>query len=82
MKFDYYTYHITGHLLSPLINGDYSGLEDQDEADLGAWVDSLPATGHFDVNSEKGDFRECDITGLHSDCFEVRLYFQTQEATQ
>ena len=80
MKFDYYTYHISGHFLSPLINGDLSGLDTQEEADLGAWVDSLPVTGHFDVISEEGNFRECDITGLHADCYEVRLYFQTQEA--
>ena len=82
MKFDYYTYHISGNFLSPLINGDYSGLNDQDEADLGAWVDSLPVTGHFDVSDEEGNFRECDITGMHSDCYEVRLYFQTEEVTQ
>lgn len=81
MEFDHYTYHISGHLLSPLINGDHSGLDDQEEADLDAWIDALPVAGHFGVVDEEGNFRECDITGLHSDCFEVHLYFQTQENT-
>ena len=82
MKFDHYTYHISGHFLSPLINNDHTGLEDQDEAELDAWVDALPVTGHFDFMEDEGSFRVCDITGLHSDCFEVRLYFQTEETTQ
>jgi hypothetical protein len=82
MKFDYYTYHLSGHFISALVNGDRTGLEDQDESDLDAWIDSLPVSGHFEIIDEEGNFRECDITGLHSDCFEVRLYFQTEEATQ
>jgi len=82
MQFDHYTYHLAGHYLPALINGDYSGLSDQEEAELNAWIDALPVTGHFDVISEESDFKQCEICELHADCYEVRLYFQPQEATQ
>jgi len=82
MIFDYYTYHLAGHYLPALINGDYSGMDDQESEQLDRWTDSLPVRGHFDVISEESDFRLCDICELHADCYEVRLYFQTQEATQ
>ena len=82
MKFDYYAYHLASHYLPALINGDYTGLTDWEEAELKAWVDSLPVSGHFEVISEESDFKQCDICELHADCYEVRLYFQTQEATQ
>ena len=82
MKFDHYTYHLASHYLPALINGDYTGLTDWEEAELNAWVDSLPVSGNFDVISEESDFKKCDISELHADCYEVRLYFQPQEATQ
>ena len=82
MKFDYYTYHISEHYLPALINGDYSGLTDQEEAELNAWIDSLPVTGHFDVIDGEGGFHLCDICNLHAHTYQIRLYFQTQEATQ
>jgi len=82
MKFDYYAFFVSEHYLSALINGDYSGLSDQEEAELNAWIDSLPVSGHFDVISEESDFKQCDISELHADCYEVRLYFQPQEVTQ
>jgi hypothetical protein len=80
MKFDYYTYHLAGHYLPALINGDYSGLTDQEEKELTAFIDSLPVTGHFDIVSEESYFKRCKICELHANCYEVRLYFQ--EATQ
>jgi hypothetical protein len=82
MQLDHYTYHLAGHYLPALINGDFTGLSDQEEAELNTWIDSLSVSGHFDVISEESDFRLCDICELHADCYEVRLYFQTQEATQ
>ena len=82
MEFNYYIYDLASHYLPALINGDYTGLTDWEEAELNAWVDSLPVSGHFDVISEESDFKQCDICELHADCYEVRLYFQTQEATQ
>jgi len=82
MNFDYYTYHIGEHYLSALINGDYSGLTDQEEKELTAFIDSLPVSGHFDYLYESADIRECEISGLLNNTIDVRLYFQPKEATQ
>jgi hypothetical protein len=82
MKFDYYTYHISEHYLPALINGDYSGLTDQEEAELNTWIDSLPVSGHFDYLYRSEDIRECEISGLLNNTIDVRLYFQPQEATE
>jgi hypothetical protein len=83
MKFDYYTFNIGSHYLSAIINGDYSGLNDQDEADLDRFMDTLPVkNGHFDLINYDGEtfFSECDVSGLFDDCIEARLYFPIDEA--
>jgi hypothetical protein len=84
MKFDYYTYHISEHLLPALINGDYSGLDElsNDEQYLTHFIDTLPVSGHFDIVEGTENFIRCEVTDLHANCYEVRLYFQPQEATQ
>jgi hypothetical protein len=83
MKFDYYTFNIGSHYLSAIINGDYSGLSDQDETDLNRFMDTLPVkNGHFDLIDYDGEtfFSECDVSGLFSECYEARLYFPIDEA--
>jgi len=84
MKFDYYTFNISGHFACPIIYGDYSGLIDSDIKELDLFMDNLPVdNGHFDlVNPEnEGFFDKCEISGLFSECYEFRLYFPINEAT-
>jgi hypothetical protein len=84
MKFDYYTFNISGHFASAIINGDYSGLIDSDIKELDLFMDNLPVdNGHFDlINPEnEGFFDKCEISGLFSECHEFRLYFPINEAT-
>ena len=85
MKFDYYTFNMGAHFLSAIINGDYSGLSDQDETDLNRFMDNLPDEfqlrgGHFDLVEDEGNFSRCEVCGLYADCVEVRLYFPIPEA--
>jgi hypothetical protein len=76
MTFDYYTYHISGSYLSALINGDYSGLSDEETANFDRFMDNLPPVeGHFDVIDNSDSFRTCDICNLYADTYETRLYF-------
>lgn len=81
MKFDYYTYQIGGHYLTGLINGDYSGLEDQEAQQLDAFLDNLPVNnGHFDaMDLDNSSFSICEISGIYSETYEVRLYFPLME---
>jgi hypothetical protein len=80
MKFDYYTFNMGSHFLSAIINGDYSGLSDQEETALNRFMDNLPVkNGHFDLVESEGNFSECEVGGLFDDCVEVRLYFPIDE---
>jgi hypothetical protein len=81
MKFDYYTYQIGGHYLSALMNGDYSGLDDQESQQVDAFLNNLPVNkGHFDVmDLDNSSFSICEVCGLYSETYEVRLYFPLME---
>jgi len=76
MEFDYYQYEISGHYASAIINGDYSGLSNQEETALTLFMANLPVNnGHFDVMEDESNFARCEVSGLHDDCLIVRLYF-------
>jgi hypothetical protein len=84
MKFDYYQYEISAHFASAIINMDYTGLNDLEEAELNRWLDNLPVEkGHFDIVDYDGEgfFSRCEISGLYSECLKIRLYFPLSEAT-
>jgi hypothetical protein len=84
MKFDYYQYEISSHFASAIINMDYTGLNDLEEAELNRWLDNLPVEkGHFDIVDYDGEgfFSRCEISGLYSECLKIRLYFPLSEAT-
>jgi hypothetical protein len=81
MKFDYYTYQIGGHYLSGLINGDESGLSNTEISELNRFMDELPVkNGHFDaMDLDNSSFSTCEVCGLYSETYEVRLYFPLME---
>ena len=82
MKFDYYTYQIGGHYLTGLFNGDESGLSNAEISELNRFMDELPVkNGHFDaMDLDNSSFTNCEICGLYSETYEVRLYFPLMEA--
>ena len=83
MKMIEYTYKIADHWLSPIINGDYSGLEDQEEAQLNDFLASIPKHFHhkskmhacFDVVDEEGSFDVDEVSGLHANCYAVTVTY-------
>jgi len=76
MEFDYYQYEISGHYASAIINGDYSGLSNQEETALTLFMANLPVNnGHFDVMEDESNFARCEVSGLYADCLNFRLYF-------
>ena len=76
MEFDYYQYEISGHYASAIINGDESGLSPAEISDLTAFMADLPVkNGHFDVMEGESNFARCEVSGLHADCLNFRLYF-------
>jgi len=78
MNFSRHDYTISGHFLSALINGDYSGLEDDEETALKIFTDNVYSEhglGFWDTNpSEPRDFMRCEVVDLLADCVTVTYY--------
>jgi len=81
-KFDYYEFTLGNWWSSAIFNGDYSGLNDEEIAQLESFMESaIPverrARGHWDGFSEEDSLGFCrdDVTGLGGDCYKARFYF-------
>lgn len=85
MQFDYYEYQICGAYASAIINGDYSGLSDEEERQLNDFLASVPRNdGHWDGFDEEEDscgFSRDDVSGLLGDCYKARYYFPLKAKT-
>lgn len=76
MKFDHFSYTVSAHYASAIINDDWTGLDDSESAELQAWLeDVLQKAEHLDVAEDAGFCRD-EVSGLMSDCVTVRAYFQ------
>ena len=77
MRFDTVTVHLAEHWLPALINGDLSGLDDEECATLEAWETANPCD-HYSPGDDLG-FVQDDISGLLADCVEVDLMTAIKE---
>jgi hypothetical protein len=78
---DYYEYRISETFASALINQDISGLDDNEERQLDAFLDSTPQgliAGTFVIEDGEPSFERCDICELHANCVTLRLYFHNE----
>jgi hypothetical protein len=74
---DYYEETIAGHYLSALINADYSGLSDDEAAELDAYMMTYCALPDLTISTadDEPSFTVDAVSGLHADCYTVRFYF-------
>ena len=78
-----YNYTLADHWLSAIINGDYTGLEDDEVQTLDTFLADLPKHFHYktpmigvwDVIGDEGHFARDDISGLHANCFDCTLTY-------
>ena len=80
--FDVYEYNLCGHYLSTIINGDSSGLTDEEDAELTKFCDGVVArlgAGHWDVIDDEASFMRDDISGLMADCYACTYNVKTTE---
>jgi hypothetical protein len=80
-----YDYTIGAHFASAIVNGDYSGLEDNEGRQFDQFMAALPNHYHYKTKKIKNfdlvdyeqepNFDRCDITGLYSDCLHFRLTY-------
>lgn len=79
---DAYEYKIGSHYLPTLINGDSTGLSDEEERDFDKWLDGLdmPKGGHWDYDEdERDEFGKDAVSGLRGDVTLVRYLFKTDK---
>jgi hypothetical protein len=88
MIFDTIKCTVATHFLSPLVNGDFTGLDDAEiktfiewlheatapyhDADDNLWVFAHESVPEPDVT----DFTKCEVTGMYSQTTEVHLLFR------
>ena len=71
------THNISAHYLPALINGDYSGLNDNDESLLTDYLNQFE--GFYithDVIDTETNIAKCTVSDLYSDCCKVSIYLQ------
>jgi hypothetical protein len=75
-----YIFTIASHYASALINGDYSGLEDNEEKELNDFLaylereygtNNLVLTDYYAIN--EADFNRDDVTNLWANCLQFNL---------
>jgi hypothetical protein len=75
-----YTFNIASTYASAIVNGDYSGLEDNEEKELSDFLaylereygtSNLVLTDYYAEN--EGDFNRDDVTNLWANCLQFNL---------
>jgi hypothetical protein len=83
MKFDTTEYEIGAHFLSALINGDYSGLSDEEARALDQFEANNgpgPLGGHWaDIEDSCEEFGRCDVTGERGQTVRIAKHVPTGE---
>jgi hypothetical protein len=77
------TVKIGSHLLSPIVNGDYSGLSNSEGVKLDKWLRDYPQDQYTldyrynDFGELKVNFTECVVSGLLDDCATIDIYINS-----
>jgi hypothetical protein len=84
-QWDSYEFNISDTYASALINGDWSGLSEDEGLQLVAFLDhNIPVglVGHWDGFAEEdaNGFSRDAVSGLKGDCYSVRFMFHITEA--
>jgi len=70
-----FTTRISTHFLPPIVNDDYTGLEDEEGKKLDDWLGSLPEGAVVvPAGEETQELSFCEVTGLISETQEVCIY--------
>jgi hypothetical protein len=80
---DYYKLTLAGHWLPALINGDETGLSDQESSDLAAFMQPYNALDNLiiEIVDDESSFAVDEVSDLHADCYTVRFHFTNHALT-
>jgi hypothetical protein len=74
---EYDTFTIASHFVSALENGDYTGLSDDDENELEAFLDTLPRNHKIWIWGESEEYARDAVTGLYASCINATLHIHS-----
>lgn len=80
---DHYELTLAGHWLPPLINGDETGLSDQECSDLAAFMQTYNALDNLiiEIVDDESSFAVDAVSDLHASCYTVRFHFTNHALT-
>lgn len=92
MQFEITTHRIGAHFAPALINGDYTGLDEGEDALLTSWVDwatddwtdaddNTWTFAHFADAHDPDEFAECEVTALYGATVQLDLVFRRKSST-
>lgn len=88
MTFESITYRIGTHFLPALVNGDWSGLSDEEAETFERWFEAASAEwtdsddnkwvyAHESVSDNQEEFARCEVTGLMGNVCDVAFLFRS-----
>ena len=75
---DYYEFSIGEHLAPAIINGDYSGLNDEEEQQLDEFLLDFPV-GHWSIEDDSWDCNNCEVSGLYTKTTRMKFNFKKSD---
>lgn len=80
---DYYELTLAAHYLAALVNDDYTGLDDDEAADLNAFMRDYYRLEDMTISTvgEEPHFTIDAVSGLYADCYTIRFYFTNHSLT-
>lgn len=78
---DYYEFSIGEHFVSAIINGDYSGLNDEEEKQLDEFLLDFPVGhwGYEDLIGFSDDCRTCEVCNQYTKTMQLRFHFKKSD---
>lgn len=73
------TVNIAGHWLPALVNGDITGLEDNEIHQIEDWQSALPPYYKVYDYDYQSVFATDNVSGLKADCYEVNIYIDIDD---
>lgn len=78
---DYYEFSIGEHFVSAIINGDYTGLNDEEEKQLNDFLADYTDGhwGHEDLIGFSDDYRTCEVCNQYNKTMQLRFHFKKSD---
>jgi len=83
MNFNRIDTTVATHFVPAIINGDTTGLDDTEDAQLDAFLDYMTAAGaagHFDIICNEPAFTTCAVCSMQAECVTVAYFYPSSES--